>query len=201
MKNSALTSPEHLIKGELRLVPVIELEPERYGRSPILPGSWLFPLEALKSSALLCQLLQDHFGAGVPTALNEIGPFSGGFALMEGSEVLLLPTCCGDLGNLNDWQAAVIHKSRSPAILWIGHPWLMVWYQDSMLHLQEEVESNLPLHPQVFVIHPAALQQAIHLAVQEIDHFYGLIIPLLHEFSGVIDAQSIARRLVGRSDG
>lgn len=219
-----------IITDKLRLVPVVEFEPGAYGSTPqpctgpwtteesetywraclraggvvgvdpIAPGSWLVPLVALKSPDLLHRVLQVHFADGVPADLDEIGPLCGGLALVDGGEMLVLPTCCGDLGDLDNWRTATEQRTESPEMLWIGHPWLTVWYQAPMLHIREETEYNLPAHPREFVMNPEMLQSAVRQATRELDLFCERVVASLHELPGVLDARATGRILVGKRD-
>ncbi|WP_437914454.1 hypothetical protein WME73_00880 [Sorangium sp. So ce302] len=170
------------------------------GVDPVVPGSWLVALDALNSADLLHRVLQVHFADGVPADLDEIGPFYGGLALVDDGENLVLPTCCGDLGDLDNWHIATEQRTDSPEMLWIGHPWLTVWYQAPMLHIREETEYNLPAHPREFAMNPEALQSAVRQATRELDLFCERVVVSLRELPGVLDARAIGRILVGKRD-
>ncbi|WP_438025690.1 hypothetical protein [Sorangium sp. So ce233] len=218
------------ISDNLRLVPVVELEPGAYGSAPqpttspwtaeesetywraclraggvvgvapVVPGSWLVALDVLDSPELLHRVLHVHFADGVPADLDEIGPFCGGFALVDDGEILVLPTCCGDLGTLDNWRIATELRTNSPEMLWIGHPWLTVWYQAPMLHVREVTEYNLPTCPREFAMNPEALQSAVRHATRELDLFCERVVESLHDIPGVLDAAAIGRILVGKRD-
>ncbi|WP_438014217.1 hypothetical protein WMF18_25255 [Sorangium sp. So ce315] len=211
----------------LRLVPVVELQPsgfgsapyprrgpwtteesERYWRTclrasgivgidPIVPGSWFVAIDALASQDALVKVLRAHLGDSVP-ADDEVGALGGGLALVDGVEVLLLPTCCGDLSDLENWRASAHGSAGSPEVLWIGHPWLMAWYDAPMLHLREEREHGIPAQPRELVVKPEVLQRAVRLAARDLDVFSERVASALQRIPGVIDAWAIARILVGR---
>ncbi|WP_437313235.1 hypothetical protein [Sorangium sp. So ce385] len=212
----------------LRLVPVVELEPGRFGSAPhpssgpwtatesdsywraclrggglvgvdpIVPGSWFVAIDALTSQDALITVLRAHLGDSVP-ADDEVGALSGGLALVDDVEVLLLPTCCGDLGDLEHWRTAAHRSAEAPETLWIGHPWLTAWYDAPMLHLREESEHGIPAQPRELVVNPELLQRAVRLAAQELDVFSERVASALRHIPGVIDARATAKILVGRS--
>jgi hypothetical protein len=155
-------------------------------------------LDAFDSRDVLQRFLRVHFVDGVPADLDEIGPFDGGFALVDVDDTLVLPTCCGDLANLDNWQAATEQRTDSPEMLWIGHPWLETWYHAPMLHLRETTEYDMPAHPREFVLPPETLQRAVHRAIRQIDTFYERVVASLQELPGVLDARAIGKILVGR---
>ncbi|MGK3992336.1 hypothetical protein [Sorangium sp. So ce1024] len=211
----------------VRLVPVVELEPSRFGSAPyprqspwtteeserywrtclraggivgidpIAPGSWFVTIDALASRDALIKLLRAHLGDSVPPD-DEVGALGGGLALVDGAEVLLLPTCCGDLSDLENWRTAAHGLAESPEVLWIGHPWLMAWYAAPMLHIREEREQGIPAQPRELVVKPDVLQRAVDLAERDLDVFSERVASALQQFPGIVDARAIARILVGR---
>jgi hypothetical protein len=221
--------PPRLLTGEIRLVPVVELAPYDYGSAPqpsaspwgpeqgeaywraclreagitelnpIAPGSWLVPIESIKSPEMLGKILKVHFADGIPDDLDEIGPFLGGLALAEGNDVLVLPTCCGDLQDLDNWRTASSYESDAPQMLWIGHPWLSAWREASLLHIREETEYGPPPTPGEFVLDPAALDRATHAADHLIDMFLERVVVSLRGLTGSLDVRSVGSLLVGRS--
>ncbi|MGK3990282.1 hypothetical protein WME99_44975 [Sorangium sp. So ce136] len=214
----------------LWLMPVVELEPGRFGSvpqpssgpwtdtesdgywraclragglvgaDPIVPGSWFVACDALTSQDALIKVLHAHLGDSVPVD-DEVGPLCGGLALVDGVDVLLLPTCCGDLGDIENWRTAAHRLAESPEMLWIGHPWLMAWYDASMLHVREEPEGGMPAQPREFVMKPEILQRAVRLAAQALDVFAERVASALRHIPGVIDARATARILAGRAAG
>ncbi|WP_437605226.1 hypothetical protein WMF20_29185 [Sorangium sp. So ce834] len=217
----------HVTTDALRLMPVVELEPGRFGSAPhpssgpwtatesdrywraclragglvgvdpIVPGSWFVAIDALTSQDALITVLRVHLGDSVP-ADDEVGALSGGLALVDDGEVLLLPTCCGDLSDLENWRTAAHRSAESPEMLWIGHPWLMAWHDAPMLHLREEPEGGMPAQPRELVVEPEILQRAVRLAVQDLDVFSERVASALRHIPGVTDARATAKILVGR---
>ncbi len=81
--------------------------------------------------------------------LAEDGPgdwsiLPGGYALSVGS-LELLPGCCGDLSNLNDWRQASEHASAEWKMLWIGHPWTHISARQDVLTLLRPSEQDPPV--------------------------------------------------------
>ena len=151
-----------------KLTPVVELEPARFGTapsppgpwsseqslsywracldqsglgglSPIGPGSWHVRLTELLDDSVLQIILRAHLKEQ-PSDDPDVPPLSGGFALCEDSEPIFLPQCCSDLADLEQWSVACAHASSEAAMLWCGHPWLEVEFQDPSLLLRETSE-------------------------------------------------------------
>jgi hypothetical protein len=169
------------------------------GLEPIAPRSWqVFP-DQIRDPATLAKVLEAHFGDdGHPSNSEEVSALSGGFALLHDAEVIVLPGCCGDLGNLADWTQAVRHESAEPAMLWIGHPWLSVRRDGEVLCLQEEHEAPQPEPPRSFRIAPAALGEAIDDARSELNVLFERLLFALSAFVPPQAIRPLADRLVGR---
>ncbi len=111
------------------------------GLSPVAPGSWLVAVTEFTDSSPL-RILLEHALSGVdPSDTDEIAPPSGGYVLEHGEE-RLFPGCCGDLGNLEEWQKAAGHTSREWAMIWIGHPWVYVRAWGDRLQLSRTTEEG-----------------------------------------------------------
>ena len=148
----------------IELVPVIELEPSKFGSTeraindnrsdhqiwkealaksglsslePIQEGSWHVPIEALRDREVLKKLVD---------ILIEIDPddfafdyfiaLSGGLCPVKGKEILFEPQCCGDLANIEGWKSCVATAGATWEDLWIGHPWAKVRRQNSALEFE-----------------------------------------------------------------
>jgi len=117
---------------QLRLVPVVELEPTdlgvqnfvellesgewevfweahlvSFGLRPIRPGSWFVATGEFASQATFNLLARVHLewdpqSLDLPPELDHIGPISGGYAFVLGGSVQLEPGCCCDLSDLTN---------------------------------------------------------------------------------------------------
>jgi hypothetical protein len=68
----------------------------------------------------------------------------GGLALFVDGELLITPSCCGDLGDLSAWEEAVTTRPQE-GTLWIGHPDLKVSFTERLVTLRETWET--PIEP------------------------------------------------------
>src|SRR5262245_21050579 len=86
------------------------------GLTPLLPGSWLVPTRWLVASArlerVLTAFLRARGGAKVLSGEEHIPILEGGLALRCNDDVLVTPTCCGDLGNLSEWRGAAEYRQH-----------------------------------------------------------------------------------------
>lgn len=170
-----------ILLRELRLVPVLELEPWRFstsdrpspsgtgpempeawgrywldcladsgitGLSPLRPASWHVPVHELGDQETLTKILRslarDRSGIEAPADDEDVPALDGGLALFSEGELLVEPTCCSDLGNISEWRYAAGYRQPEWRMLWIGHPWLSVRYEEGSLVISEPHESDMP---------------------------------------------------------
>jgi len=171
------------------------------GLDPIREGSWFVFADALTDKAVLAAVLDAHLEEeGIPDDLEEIGAFTGGFALIHAGQLVLEPTCCGDLGNLYEWAEAVNHSDDTPADLWIGHPWLSVWLDEGWLYIKEQQEYGLPTDPRTICLRPAQLQEAVQRAESFLEQFSGRLEPVVRSRADAESSRTsaICSLLLGR---
>ena len=72
-----------------------------------------------------------------------MGAFDGGLAAFCADELIISPQCCGDLSNLEEWYQAAEFRGPGETGLWIGHPHLVVTYDQGQLNLRfDETREN-----------------------------------------------------------
>jgi hypothetical protein len=170
---------------------------------PIRPGSWHVPTAEFTNlatlRAVLDVLLRDSGGIDALSAPDTIPVLSGGLALrVPSGEVLVEPGCCADLGGLRDWQVATTYRSSGWQMVWTGHPWVSVRYEEPWLVLSPPHESDSPVGGWAF--RPEQLERAGAEAETELEWFAGrleVVLPLLG-FQG--EPGPVARRMAGLGD-
>jgi hypothetical protein len=149
--------------------------------------SWHVFADQLQDPATLSKILEVHFaGDPIPSDPEETLPLSGGFALLHGEEVVVLPRCCGDL-----------QQEHAEPTLWIGHPSLSVRREGDVLFLQDEHEGPTQ-PPSGFRISTAALGEAIARAAPELDALFERRLLVLGAMAPQTLVRPLAARLVGR---
>jgi len=151
----------------VELVPVLEVEPYKYSDRPvpdesparlhravwdayfqqcmtdaglgalrtIRPGSFFVRVEQMVGTAALDRMLRDAHGDDGTAALP------GGYALVVDGAVTLEPECCGDLGNLASWEAALASQPAE-AEIWIGHPQPRIAFDGERVTLRQGWETS-----------------------------------------------------------
>jgi hypothetical protein len=133
--------------------------------------------------------------------LEEIPAMAGGYALEASGECLVLPGCCADLGNLDDWQQATRHQGCDPAMLWIGHPWLLVSADGALLTLTGPVDDAVVgTGPEVGQIHRDVLRDAVITAAGERARYAAVLRTVCAELIGPEAAVEVTMRLMGGAD-
>ena len=161
------------------------------------PDTRLVPVEQLVETSTLRAILRVEFAdVTVDDALEELGALSGGFVLSH-THGAILPSCCGDLGNLAEWQMAADHVAADWKDVWIGHPWTHVRSEGETLVFTEPRESHateelvevarMPRHD---------LQTAIATAARQLDAFGARLAPLVDEFRFDVSTERIVDMLV-----
>jgi hypothetical protein len=170
------------------------------GLRPLRAASWHVPTAAFTDPdtlrAVLDVLLRDSDGVDCLSDPDTVPVLSGGLALgVPGGEILVEPGCCSNLGGLADWRAAATHRSGEWQMVWTGHPWVSVRYEEPWLVLSPPHESDSPVGRWAF--RPEQLGRALSEAEAELEEFavrLEAVLPLLG-FQG--EAGPVARRMAG----
>lgn len=171
---------------------------------PVVDDAWLIYADEMTASLSVRNLVTAHLAPLLQEgrlSARHAPPLSGGFVLLDGDTVMLRPGCCGDLGDLREWEAAAAHRSRSPTPLWTGHPYLWVWFEDGRLYLREDQEDGYPDQPKTVSILPTTLAEALFHARKEVETLFGRVAGVLEGVSEVDDPAEMAHALVGRLSG
>lgn len=184
------------------------------GLHAVSPASWFVLAKHLGTSELAIVLAKELSESSIPgfpdsdgeieDCLEEaIGALSGGYALVDGSEVLLEPNCCGDLGNLSDWREALRRDGAEWEDLWIGHPQLCFRLREDDAEIKETQEYEQPQHPRHFSVSAEKLRTALKEAAIEQEQFESKVRKALSELSPLEGYSGerlhlLARLLVGR---
>jgi hypothetical protein len=134
-------------------------------------------------------------------ALDEVPAVPGGFLLEVGERCVAAPQCCSDLATLPAWQAATRHEDRSPAMVWIGHPWLLVAAEaPDVLVFTGPVGDDPGPCPELARVRRAALARAVALAVGELAAFAGRLRAVSVGIVGPDHAADLVDALLGRPE-
>jgi hypothetical protein len=175
------------VSTELRLVPVVDVPIKHRARGHATIDRFIH-LGSVHDVAVLRELtlaICPRIKEGIiPTALD------GGYCLIDAGSVLIEPQCCGDLGDLHSWAAAVNTASQSDQWirLWIGHPQLLAFPkgQTVWLSLDDDSDSSPPQPAHwapIYNVPVSALRRAVAQANEVLN---GVARPLDQSLVGLV---------------
>lgn len=158
------------VRNEVRLVPVLEIEPYHFSSVPLPeqhgsrehPALWAEYFQRCMADAGFTNVVPLAEGWHFVSARSLIGnpileraireavqgkepgeipSLAGGLALIADGEALISPSCCSDLSDLRSWKQAVVQRPRSGKI-WIGHPELAFSIEGERVTLTEQWEDG-----------------------------------------------------------
>ena len=163
--------------------------------NPIVPGSWHVSTTDMDSAQLekVLRVIIDGWGGISSLDDSDAKPvLNGGLALSAvEQDILIEPKCCSDLSDVANWKVAAACEKAEWEMLWIGHPFLSVKYQQPWLLLSDLHESNSPVER--WSVKPGELKEAITVAESELLDFSKRIGSILNDwgYQGPTDKVSL----------
>lgn len=109
----------------------------------IRKGSYLVDIETINDEELEEIVKNELKEVELDDFEEQISKIYGGIVIIENGIPLIEPTCCGDIGNLNEWESIFEDKSSAWHQLWIGHPWLFYKKEKGYVDFSNYTELNL----------------------------------------------------------
>jgi hypothetical protein len=95
----------------------------------------------------------------------------GGEALLHDDKVLFLPMCCSEFGTLAEWEDVAAYRESEWAMVWIGHPWIYMKYDDGWLYFTDYTEGEADKAKVLYAIQPQKIAKAVKRAKPETEAF------------------------------
>ncbi|RFU36762.1 hypothetical protein DZF91_36475 [Actinomadura logoneensis] len=146
---------------------------------------------------VLPRLRAAHGEVSCPDVLDEIPALSGGLALESDGRRIASPGCCADLSILREWREAAGHCSTTPAMLWNGHPWLLVAADGDRLTLSGPTETSQGPAAHLLTVTRTALRSAIDAAEAEYGRFADQVTAVCAGLAGEPLVAPLTRVLLG----
>lgn len=130
---------------------------------------------------------------------DEMVAFDGGIVLKDDSQVLITPTCCGNIGNINEWQRILDNKTSDWSEMWIGHPWIFYRKENGKVQFSDYSDVNLSefIHIKaIFEIDESELKNELEKVKQHQTNFKNRISNILHKMN-IKNAEKISKRMTG----
>jgi len=74
---------------------------------------------------------------------EQVGRICGGIVIKNKNEFPIEPTCCGDIGNIQEWKTSIEEGTENWKQLWIGHPWIFYRKVNDKIELSDYYEANI----------------------------------------------------------
>lgn len=111
--------------------------------SAIKKGSFLVDISSITDNELEIIIQHELQNVDLEYYDDEIYRLAGGIVLQFGDDFVIEPTCCGDIGNIQEWEEIFEAKTSIWKQLWIGHPWVFYKKENNQVHISDYYEKNL----------------------------------------------------------
>lgn len=109
---------------------------------PIRKGSYLVDINSI-SNLELKEILKCNLKDFDPDDFEEqVSRIYGGVVIKIENEFVIEPTCCGDIGNLYEWEKIFGQLNQNWTELWIGHPWIYYRIENGEVEFSDYYEAN-----------------------------------------------------------
>ncbi|MCF6406821.1 hypothetical protein L3C95_28240 [Chitinophaga filiformis] len=130
---------------------------------------------------------------------EQVGIISGGIVLEENHRIYIEPTCCGDIGNIVEWEDIHTKLPGEWNQLWIGHPWIYYRTDQQVIEFSgysESTREELKNTPLLISVSQQDLQGELQKIRLQQDHFELRIQKTLAKM-GIDNCERIANLMTG----
>ncbi|AZA92418.1 Uncharacterised protein [Chryseobacterium nakagawai] len=125
--------------------------------------------------------------------------FDGGIVLKKEDEVLIQPSCCGDIENVENWQKVADHQSAGWAEMWIGYPWVLYKRENGIISFSDYTETNFTTIENVrirFEVEESEFTNELEKVIQHQIRFKNRILDILKKMN-INNAEKISKHMSG----
>ncbi|WP_347217809.1 hypothetical protein [Chryseobacterium sp.] len=125
--------------------------------------------------------------------------FDGGIVLKKDDEVLIQPSCCGDMENIENWEKVIDNRSSGWAEMWIGHPWVLYKRKNGIISFSDYTEANINEVKNVkvkFEVDESEFQNELGKVIQHQIRFKNRILNILEKMN-IDNAEKISEFMSG----
>jgi len=109
----------------------------------IRKGSYLVDINSIKKLELKEILKSELKEVELDDFEEQIGKIYGGIVMKTKDKFPIEPTCCGDIGNLYEWEEIFESANADWKQLWIGHPWIFYRKANNEIEFSDYYEANI----------------------------------------------------------
>lgn len=110
---------------------------------PIKTGSYLVDINSIGNTELEEIIKNELKEVDLADYQEQVGVICGGIVIKIEDEIVITPSCCGDIENICEWENIVKETSKDWKQLWIGHPWIFYKKEKGIIEFSDYYESNL----------------------------------------------------------
>lgn len=119
----------------------------------IREGSYLVDIATLQFEEISEILKKELKNIDLKDSVNQVGHLCGGVVIELNGEIILEPTCCGDLSNLSGWEDIFHSELGEWHMLWVGHPWIFYRRVNGSIEFSEYTDLNLEDFNDIKAVH------------------------------------------------
>lgn len=109
----------------------------------IRKGSYLVDIRTINDDELAEILKNELKEVELSDFEEQVGKIYGGIVLEENTMIYIEPSCCGDIGDIKEWESIFEKELNKWNQLWIGHPWVYYRKDNGIIEFSNYTESNL----------------------------------------------------------
>jgi hypothetical protein len=167
----------------------------------IRKGSYLVDIRTLRDDDLVEILKSELKDVELSDFEEQVGKINGGIVLMDNGEIYIEPMCCGDIGNIKEWENIFQNESHQWNQLWIGHPWIFYRKDNQIIEFSNYTESDpgdFKENEILVSVSQSELQTELKKIVEQQNDFEFRIRKTLDRM-GIVNAEQISKLMTGRA--
>lgn len=115
-------------------------------------GSYLVDITSIGDNELMQIVKNQLKDVDLEEYEEQVGQILGGIVVKTDDEFLIEPTCCGDIGNIREWESIFEAECNKWKTLWIGHPWIFYRRGNGIIELSDYSDSNFEDLKEVIIL-------------------------------------------------
>ena len=165
----------------------------------ISKGSYLVDIRTINDDELSEILKSELTDVELLDYEEQVAGISGGIVLEENNMIYIAPSCCGDIGDIKEWENIFYSEFNKWNQLWIGHPWVYYKKMNGFIEFSNYTESSPEdLKDIEILVRVSELQLQTELKkVREHQYEFEFRIRKTLEKMGIVNAARISKLMTG----
>ena len=132
---------------------------------------------------------------------GQVSKIYGGIVLEENNTIYIEPSCCGDIGNIREWESIFESGLNKWNQLWIGHPWVYYRKVNGFIEFSNYTESNPEDFKDIEIlirVSELELQTELKKGREHLNEFEFRIRKTLEKM-GIVNAEQFSKLMTGNA--